>query len=49
MYREATSIPGPALTRIYAGKPPPPSSRTSTEWARNDTLEDYSLRYAPKS
>ncbi|MET7286623.1 hypothetical protein [Streptomyces sp. NPDC005573] len=27
----------------------PPSGRTYNEWAKNDTLEDYSLRYAPKS
>ncbi|MEU4152787.1 hypothetical protein [Streptomyces sp. NPDC026659] len=32
-----------------AAPPAPPGSRTYNEWARNDTLEDYSLRYAPKS
>ncbi|MEU3955256.1 hypothetical protein AB0F45_23540, partial [Streptomyces achromogenes] len=29
--------------------PAPPGSRTYNGWTRNDTLEDYSLRYAPKS
>ncbi len=26
-----------------------PRTRTYSKWAKNDTLEDYSLRYAPKS
>jgi purine-cytosine permease-like protein len=26
-----------------------PKTRTYSKWAKNDTLEDYSLRYAPKS
>src|SRR5712692_120968 len=26
-----------------------PTTRTYNKWAKNDTLEDYSLRYAPKS
>jgi hypothetical protein len=25
------------------------STRTYGDWAKNETLEDYSLRYAPKS
>jgi purine-cytosine permease-like protein len=27
----------------------PPKARSYSKWAKNDTLEDYSLRYAPKS
>jgi len=27
----------------------PPRTRSYNKWAKNDTLEDYSLRYAPKS
>ncbi|WP_052269878.1 purine-cytosine permease family protein [Streptomyces sp. MUSC 125] len=38
------------MTEIVDNQAPPaPSGRTYNGWTRSDTLEDYSLRYAPKS